>query len=256
MHLLKIIGQRRTGNINISEIFYSIQGEGMALGTPSIFIRTSGCNLRCQWCDTPYTSWKPEKNIMSISEIIIKVKTLTSTSGNFLPEIIITGGEPFLQRELQELIIELQKLNYKVTIETNATKYKKTTANFLSLSPKLINSNPINTKSYKNHEQGRINYNALVRFLLDCKNSTHIDYQFKFVVKYPNDHLEILKILNELKNKFDLEVPVDKVLLMPEGRTPEEVHTKYSFLTKICMSYGFRLTPRLHIDIWRNKRGV
>ena len=127
---------------------------------------------------------------------------------------------------------------------------------FLSLSPKLSNSNPLKSKLYKNHEQKRINYSVISKFLLDAKNNERVDYQLKFVIKYLNDHLEILTILDELKKRYGLHIPASKILLMPEGRTSEEIHSKYISLTKVCMKYGFRLTPRLHIDIWGNKRGI
>ena len=119
-----------------------------------------------------------------------------------------------------------------------------------------MNSTPAKGRFKNIHEQKRINYSALSKLLEDAKNGSNNDYQLKFVIKYPDDYLEVLTILSELKKKFNLQIPVNKVILMPEGRTSEEIRAKYPSLTRICMLYGFRLTPRLHIDIWGNERGV
>ena len=89
--------------MRIAEIFYSIQGEGILAGVPSIFIRTSGCNLRCHWCDTPYASWKPEGPEMSIEEILKKI------SGWDCNHIVLTGGEPMIAPDLPELATALRK---------------------------------------------------------------------------------------------------------------------------------------------------
>src|SRR5947208_15801820 len=95
----------------ISEIYCSLQGEGLLTGTPSVFVRTSGCNLRCWFCDTPYTSWEPEGNDWSVEEIVEEVERqqewgrLPACLGNGrqdacptapIRHIVITGGEPML----------------------------------------------------------------------------------------------------------------------------------------------------------------
>ena len=76
-----------------SELFYTIQGEGILIGVPSVFFRTSYCNLRCIWCDTPYTSWEPEDKRISINKIAEEIAKYSCT------HIVITGGEPFIQTE-------------------------------------------------------------------------------------------------------------------------------------------------------------
>src|SRR5690606_9472705 len=100
----------------ISEIFYSIQGEGLLTGVPSVFVRTSGCNLRCNWCDTPYASWKPEGTQMSVDEIVAAIKQHTAAR-----HVVLTGGEPMLAKELPELAAALKCDGYHLTIETAAT---------------------------------------------------------------------------------------------------------------------------------------
>ena len=99
----------------ISEIFYSIQGEGELTGVPSVFIRTSGCNLRCDWCDTPYASWEPEGNDMSLDAI---VETVQQYCAN---HCVVTGGEPMVAKEVKGLCERLKKLDKHITIETAGT---------------------------------------------------------------------------------------------------------------------------------------
>jgi len=120
--------------VRISEIFYSIQGEGRLIGTPSVFIRTSGCNLRCVWCDTPYTSWTPEGEDWTIKEVLREVRKHPAR------HIVITGGEPLLAAEIQELAAALKRAGAHITIETAATIFKPVACDLVSLSPKIANS--------------------------------------------------------------------------------------------------------------------
>ena len=99
----------------ISEIFYSLQGEGELTGLPSVFVRTSGCNLRCTWCDTPYASWNPEGAQQSIEDIVAEVQRHPTR------HVVLTGGEPMIAPQIRELAAELKLLGYHVTIETAAT---------------------------------------------------------------------------------------------------------------------------------------
>src|SRR5438094_4143010 len=95
----------------IAEIFSSLQGEGLLTGMPSVFVRTSGCNLRCWFCDTPYTSWEPEGADWSVEETVEEVQRLASVGWDkdaerpsahraVIDHVIITGGEPMLFAEL------------------------------------------------------------------------------------------------------------------------------------------------------------
>src|SRR4051794_13725923 len=90
-------------HMKIAEIFYSIQGEGMLAGVPSVFVRSSGCNLRCSWCDTPYTSWKPEGMEMTVREILAKV--LEFGAGH----AVVTGGEPMIAKGVADLTQGLRR---------------------------------------------------------------------------------------------------------------------------------------------------
>src|SRR3954470_17763292 len=122
----------------ISEIFYSIQGEGELTGMPSVFVRTSGCNLRCTWCDTPYASWNPEGEPRSIAAIVAAVQNHPAAR-----HVVLTGGEPMVAKDIRVLAAEIKKLGHHITIETAATIAPDGIAcDLASLSPKLLNSAP------------------------------------------------------------------------------------------------------------------
>ncbi|HQY89618.1 MAG TPA: 7-carboxy-7-deazaguanine synthase QueE, partial [Tepidisphaeraceae bacterium] len=121
--------------MRVSEIFYSIQGEGKLTGVPSVFVRTSGCNLRCTWCDTPYASWNPDGVEMSVDEIVERVNSFDAT------HVVLTGGEPVIAPEIEQLAARLKPEKH-LTLETAATIFKPLTIDLFSLSPKLSNSTP------------------------------------------------------------------------------------------------------------------
>src|ERR1041384_754319 len=100
--------------MKISEIFYSIQGEGKLVGMPSVFVRVSGCNLRCTWCDTPYASWNPEGRDVTVGDVVREVGKL---AGDKTKYVVITGGEPMMFKETADLIVELKKEKRHVTVE-------------------------------------------------------------------------------------------------------------------------------------------
>ena len=198
--------------MRIAEIFYSIQGEGMLAGTPSVFIRTSGCNLRCVWCDTPYTSWRPEGTERSLAEILAETKKHPSRYA------VVTGGEPLLANEIEGLTRNLKQKDYHVTIETAATIFKPVTCDLVSISPKLSNSTPWEREKGKfarMHEQHRLNFPVIQRFIQDY------DYQLKFVVDKRRDFAEIRGVLKTLRNTEG-----DRVLVMARGKTRNELNKK------------------------------
>src|SRR5271167_4783176 len=104
--------------MKISEIFYSIQGEGKRAGVPSVFVRASGCNLRCTWCDTPYASWNPEGEDQSIDRIVAAVKSHGAR------DVVVTGGEPMIMPEIVQLCARLKDAAHFITIETAATVFE------------------------------------------------------------------------------------------------------------------------------------
>ena len=228
--------------MRIAEIFYSIQGEGRLMGMPSVFIRTSGCNLRCVWCDTPYTSWKPEGEEWRLKEILHEVKSYPAS------HVVVTGGEPLLAPEIEELTNKLKQNHYHITIESAATIFKPVVCDLISMSPKLSNSTPWKKergKFARMHEERRLNLPVIQRFLECC------DYQLKFVVEHNRDFKEIEEILKRLKN-----VDPTLVLIMAQSRTKKELSEKAPWIVDLCKAYGFRYTPRLQIDLYGNRRGT
>ena len=226
----------------ISEIFYSIQGEGLFSGIPSVFIRTSGCNLRCLWCDSRYTSWEPEGSEYTIEEIVEKTIEFPTRHA------VITGGEPLLMKDLAELAESLHTKGYHITIETAGTLYTDLNCDLISISPKLSNSTPWiveNGKYSQNHEKLRINIPVINRFL------RNYPYQIKFVVDDKEDLIEIKLILNELNN-----VDRTRVLLMPQGKTIRELNEKGVWVAEACKAQGFRFCPRIHINLYGDTRGT
>ncbi|HWH79029.1 MAG TPA: 7-carboxy-7-deazaguanine synthase QueE [Candidatus Binatus sp.] len=228
--------------MRVSEIFYSIQGEGRLAGVPSVFIRTTGCNLRCVWCDTPYTSWEPVGKAMSLKQI------LRAVAEHPTRHLVITGGEPLLAPEIEELTKQLKQQGVHITIETAATIFKPLTADLISMSPKLANSIPwqrARGRFATTHERLRMNLPVIQKFL------DVYDYQVKFVVEQQSDFAEIEQILGQLRN-----VEPTRVLIMAQGITNRELNRRAKWIVEQCKSYGFSYAPRLHIQLFGNRRGT
>lgn len=222
----------------IAEVFASLQGEGILAGTPSFFIRTSGCNLRCRWCDTPYTSWQPEGRRLSVVELV------AAAGDSGLRHVVITGGEPLLQRELPALCSALKARGHHVTVETAGTLAPEFVCDLLSVSPKTSNSDPSGPWLAR-HRQQRENL-APLKLLL----KKHPHFQLKFVVQGEEDMPEVLALVKALG------VSREDVLLMPEGKTAEEVARVAPQVARLCLCYGFRFSPRLHLELFGARRGV
>jgi len=229
----------------ISEIFYSLQGEGELTGVPSVFVRTSGCNLRCAWCDTPYASWNPEGETRTLPQIIAEVEG-HRTAGH----VVLTGGEPMIAKDVRLLAAAIKAAGRHLTIETAATVAPEGIAcDLASLSPKLLNSAPdpvAHAAWRKKHEATRWQP-AVVRQWID-----HYPYQFKFVVARPEDIEELEHMLAALER----EIPRHKVLLMPEATTLEKMRSRAAWLGDLCKVRGYRYAHRLHIELYGNRRGT
>jgi 7-carboxy-7-deazaguanine synthase len=228
--------------VRISEIFYSIQGEGRLVGMPSVFIRTSGCNLRCAWCDTPYTSWRPEGEPWSLGKILRKVATYPAR------HVVITGGEPLLSPEVVELSAAIKQQGAHLTIETAATIFQPVDCDLISLSPKLSHSTPwkrANGRFAQMHERNRLHIDVIQKFI------DAYDYQIKFVVNRLQDFAEIDEILRQLRHSDPA-----RVLIMAQGKTRAELKKKTPWIVESCKQHGYGFTPRLHIDLFGNRRGT
>jgi 7-carboxy-7-deazaguanine synthase len=229
--------------MRIAEIFHSIQGEGLLAGVPSIFIRTSGCNLRCHWCDTPYASWKPEGPEISIEEIL---KKLTQWNCD---HVVLTGGEPMIAPDLPELATALKKQKKHITIETAGTILPNSIpCDLASISPKLSNSTPSPERDpawAKKHEAIRLQPEVI------CEWIRKYPFQLKFVVSSENDLVEIKDLLSRLPP-----VPLHQILLMPEGIDVKTLAARSPWLVDICKREGFRFCPRLQIELFGHTRAT
>ncbi|HUF62744.1 MAG TPA: radical SAM protein [Verrucomicrobiales bacterium] len=229
----------------VSEIFYSIQGEGELTGVPSVFVRTSGCNLRCGWCDTPYASWEPEGETREIASVVEEV--LQHPAGH----VVLTGGEPMVARGIRELAAALHEAGKHVTIETAATvRPDEIACDLASLSPKLTNSTPDASRAsaawIRRHEALRLQTDVIRQWIAGYP------YQLKFVVQGEDDLAEIDALLAALGG----DIPPHRVLLMPEGTSPAQMGERAGRIVDICKERGFRYCARLHIDLFGNRRGT
>lgn len=240
------------------EVFYSIQGEGKSLGWPSIFVRTSLCNLHCVWCDTDYTwNWKgtrfPHRNDARpgyrkfdkkdwIAECT--VDEVAALVADFpCHNVILTGGEPMIQQPaLTDLMAVLREksTHYRFEVETNGTLLPSeafdAAIDQYNVSPKLENSG--NGRKLRERP-------AAYRFFAASPKAN-----FKFVVADPADLEEVLGLIDRFG------IAPEKVWLMPEGSTRQTLARRRKWLVDICKDYGFRYTDRLHVQIWGSKKGV
>lgn len=230
-----------SGRIRLAEVFHSIQGEGSLTGTPSVFVRTTGCNLRCWFCDTPYTSWEPEGSQTSPQELLDKVLGYECT------HVVVTGGEPLLQPSVVPLIRSLREVNKHVTIETAATVFRPVSPSLFSISPKLSNSTPPAGRSIKwreLHDRRRTNLETVRQMLATAET------QLKFVIDIPQDLGEVLEYLDRLP-----EVRPEQVWLMPQTTDQASHAAKKAWLEPLAQRHGFQFSSRLHIEQWGNVRG-
>lgn len=266
----------------VIELFTSIQGEGKYSGVPSHFIRVSGCNLRCVFkdsvCDTPYSSFHPEKSPYKSMDDIVKAFKEQQEKYPKVKHLVITGGEPLLyKKELEEFLSRVYDDEMVVTIETNGTlpilnplghNYR---VDLYSVSPKLSTSvgEPGMKGDYEytqemrdRHENTRMNYQNLVNIVMRS-----FDYQFKFVYSGPECEDEIIRIYKEMgklvRKEDDLVYkfyikhhPNKHTMLMCEGISASQLDNHSKEAAEVCIKRGWTYTDRLHIRIWDNKRGV
>ena len=229
--------------MRIAELFHSIQGEGKLVGVPSVFVRASGCNLRCTWCDTPHASWEPEGPEVAVDEIVRQVRAFGTR------HVVLTGGEPMIMPDIVALAEALKSHDHHITIETAATVYKALPLDLASLSPKLSNSTPWEREGGRfavAHEKQRINVPVIQQFI-----DASPDFQLKFVVSDERDLAEIETLLAQLKNW-----EASDVLLMPEGIDADTLDRRAEWVGEICKRTGFRYCPRLHVYLYGHTRGT
>lgn len=215
--------------MKISEIFYSLQGEGFLAGVPSIFIRMAGCPLKCNWCDTKYAWDKESGQEFGVEQIISRIEQWLCKNA------VITGGEPIIDSDLSRLTHSLKKSGKHITIETSGIEFVSgLECDFMSISPKLSNAGQNNA----------VNIEALNRFIAEY------NYQLKFVAENEKDLLEIESVLSKLEN-----IDRNKVCIMPQAACRQQYLEKAPFIAELCIKNGFSFSPRLHILLWDNQRG-
>ena len=224
--------------MKIAEIFYSLQGEGSLVGVPSVFIRSSGCNLRCVWCDTPYASWQPEGEDRDLGQILDAVRQYGAAR-----HVVVTGGEPMIAPEIVPLTQRLRALGLHITVETAGTVFQPVECDLMSISPKLTNSTPTGAWAAR-HDGLRIQPAVLGELM------ARYPYQLKFVIAAPADLEEVLRLV------ADLGAGRDHVILMPEGTDRDRLRERSAWLAGIAKAEGVRFSPRLHVELYGNRRGV
>jgi len=157
--------------------------------------------------------------------------------------VVVTGGEPMIAPEIIPLTERLRELGLHITIETAGTVFKPVTCDLMSISPKLSNSTPQGQWAAQ-HERLRINQDVLRQLM-----ERH-EYQLKFVIQAAEDLREVRCLLD------DLGANAGRVIVMPEGTDREVLHERSVWLAEICKNEGFRFSPRLHVELWGNRRGV
>ena len=228
--------------MRIAELYKSVQGEGLLTGTPSVFVRASGCNLRCWFCDTPHASWKPEGRDLSVDEIVSQVEEWDCR------HVVLTGGEPMLFAELIPLCERLRQGRRHVTIETAGTLYLPVECDLMSISPKLSGSTPARQKHAhwaRRHERSRLQPEVLRRLIEEH------EYQLKFVIDSPEELPEVESLLSEFND-----IDPERILLMPQGTTIEEIDKRAKWLRPHCHSQGYTYCPRKQIEWFGAARGT
>lgn len=228
--------------MRIAEIYRSVQGEGFLTGAPSVFVRASGCNLRCWFCDTPYASWQPEGCDMAVDEIVSQVEEWDAD------HVVITGGEPMLFAELIPLCTRLRAVGRHVTIETAGTLFLPVACDLMSISPKFASSAPDarwHAHWHRRHERERHRPDE-VRRLLGLA-----EYQIKFVVNEAADLDAVRAYVDEFP-----EIDRECVLLMPQGTESEQLETRAIWLKPFCEAEGFVFCPRKQIEWFGPVRGT
>lgn len=240
--------------IAISEVFYSIQGEGKTVGIPSVFIRLGGCNLMCGGMGTQFDKELHNGAEWRCDTVEVWMKAQSKEINKVLPNdciqaikngahIILTGGEPLMQQTQLEEFIKYIKFELGIEkpffeVETNGTiipnDYLTNNINLWNCSPKLSNSG--NDKS--------ITYKPDV-----IKHLNNLNTIFKFVVSKEKDWEEIKKDYLYLIDK-------KKVYLMPSGENQKLLNQNKKTVVELAKQNYLNFTTRLHIDIWNKKTGV
>jgi 7-carboxy-7-deazaguanine synthase len=232
-------------HMKVAEIFRSLQGEGLLTGTPSVFVRFSGCNLRCWFCDTPYASWHPEGDDLPLDEIVARLERYVAAEEG-LRHVVLTGGEPMLFAGLVPLAAELRRGGLHLTIETAGTLYLPVVCDLMSISPKLSNSTPRDDPRWASRHDETRHAPDVVRRL-----TAEYEHQLKFVIDCPDDCREVETYLAGFP-----QIDRSRVMLMPQGTDAATLDQKAAWLEPYCQAHGLRYCPRRQIEWFGLVRGT
>jgi len=215
----------------VSEIFYSLQGEGFLAGIPSVFIRLAGCPLSCKYCDTVYARNYNDGKDLTNQQIIAQVQNYPAR------HVVVTGGEPLVNQDLSErtdlrdLLVLLKNMDKHITVETAGIKFvPDLSCDLMSISPKPPAGD---------------NLGQLQRLI------ENYDYQLKFVVANEHDLAQAQELLEELG-----ECDRRNVMLMPQAATRQQYLKTAAVVAELCKQTGFAFSPRLQILLWDSRRGA
>ncbi len=280
--------------IKVAELFYSLQGEGQYIGTPSIFLRVFGCNFQCQGFSMPrgelsqerlnidpkkyeryedlplvhtgcdsYASWdsrfKHLSPMLSVEEIVDRIQQLLP-DGKFSEDkhLILTGGEPLLgwQRVYPALFdeIRLRKMNLcQVTFETNGTQ---------DLDINLVESiadhdiDVTFSVSSKLPSSGESWDDAIKPEVIKKYYSAGQLTYFKWVVSNEDDYNDIVRAVDEYRKVLGYRMDYIPIYLMPAGGTTMHYDNNERWVADLAMKNGWRYTPRLQVQLWKNAWGT
>ncbi|MEO5617302.1 MAG: 7-carboxy-7-deazaguanine synthase QueE [Candidatus Eisenbacteria bacterium] len=221
----------RPAALRVSEVFFSLQGEGPSSGTPAHFIRLQGCDVGCVWCDSKYT-WEASGGRERTPEaIVLEARALGDAE-----LVVVTGGEPLQHPGIEALLDAALAGWNRVEVETSGVlpPLMAHPALFYNVSPKLPSATLRWAETWAHTGRWSADPRAV----------------FKIVVGDPPDLEDALRLIGTHA------LPRARVMLMPEGMSAERIRERSVALAEVCKREGLRLSPRLHVWLWGARRGV